>query len=56
MARFSLRTPKGLSVEEKQHMQEVRWDVRKAFSGSISQAREGKGERQTARVRVRKRE
>lgn len=52
-ARFSLCTPKGLSVEEKQHMQEVRWDVRKPFSGSICQAREGKGVRQTARARVR---
>lgn len=50
-ARFSLCTPKGLSVEEKQHMQEVRWDVRKAFSGSICQAREGKGDRQTERER-----
>lgn len=52
-ARFSLCTPKGLAVEEKQHMQEVRWDVRKAFSGSICQAREGKGGRQTERVRER---
>lgn len=32
-------------------MQEVRWDVRKAFSGSICHARggEGKGNRQTDR-------
>lgn len=55
-ARFSLCTPKGPSVEEKQHMQEVRWDVRKAFSGSICQAREGKGARQTTRERERGRE
>lgn len=52
-ARFPLCTPKGLSLEEKQHMQEVRWDVRKAFSGSIWQAGEGKGDRQTERVRER---
>lgn len=43
-------------MEEKQHMQEVRWDVRKAFSGSICQAREGKGDRQTERERERVRE
>lgn len=49
---FSLCTPKGLSVEEKQHMQEVRWDVRKAFSGSICQAGEGKGDRQAEGERV----
>lgn len=46
-ARFSLCTPRGLTLEEKQHVQEVRWDIRKAFSGSIRQAREGKGDRQT---------
>lgn len=49
-ARFSLCTPRGLTLEEKQHVQEVRWDIRKAFSGSIRQAREGKGDRQTDRV------
>lgn len=37
-------------------MQEVRWDVRKAFSGSICQAREGKGARQTTREREGERE
>lgn len=55
-ATFSLCTPRGPSAEEKQHMQEVRWDVRKAFSGSICQAREGKGARQTTRERERERE
>lgn len=55
-ARFSLCTPRGLTLEEKQHVQEVRWDIRKAFSGSIRQAREGKGDRQTDRQSGRWRE
>lgn len=53
-ARFSLCTPRGLTLEEKQHVQEVRWDIRKAFSGSIRQAgKRGEGrqtDRQTDRV------
>lgn len=50
---FPLCAPRGLSVEEKQHVQEVRWDVRKAFSGSIQageREREGKGASQPARL------
>lgn len=49
---FPLRAPRGLSAEEKQHVQEVRWDVRKAFSGSIQAGEgewEGKGASQPAR-------
>lgn len=41
-ARFSLCIPRGPAPEEKQHVQEVRRHVRKAFSGSIRQAGEGK--------------
>lgn len=45
---FPAELPK-VSLAEKQRIQEARWDVRKAFSGSICQAREGKGDRQTRR-------
>lgn len=49
---FPLFAPRGLSAEEKQHVQEVRLDVRKAFSGSIQageREREREGGSQPAR-------
>lgn len=42
---YWLDSPSELPLEEKQHMQEARWDVQKPFSGSICQERVGKGER-----------